>query len=599
MNKITRLLAMIVCVTACYATSFAVTKSVVFAFNTPESLQAMGITVPGSSWSNLPSEIRINDIRLVPGTTPPHSTYYNGQYTFYSRSGESFSFVGDDNVTITKVEFNGFYARQNLTASPAGFDSGNTYWSGSANKVTFTGTGGNSILTMTVTYDVTTSTLKGDVNGDNVISGADVTALYGHLLDNKAVAGNADVNGDNVISGADVTALYEILLNGSGDGVSAPTFSEPSGTTFYVAGQVVITGPAGSEIYYTTDGSTPTLSHYFNRALSPYIVTVGFTMTLKAIAVLDGKVSPVTTATYTVLPTNDNANRNSLSSKYNASKYMYRLEWPRIKETGSQTWLAKSEAEYGLAYELEWDNTLKANRFSCYYLDDKNTEQNVTRVDSYKEDEEIPYSSRSFLRNYSGSGYARGHLCPSADRLANEEQQSLTYYLSNMQPQWQEHNGGQWMYLESDVRKWAKRCDTLYVVKAATIDDITLNGTTESGYYSTTYNGTYYSDLRCKGVLPVPKYFYMALLAYNRSSDTYYAMGIWTKHYNDGVIGANGYDTFDWPVINSEKAEYITIDELERRTGIDFFCNLPDNIENSVEAALNTNWWRQGAALNR
>lgn len=52
----------------------------------------------------------------------------------------------------------------------------------------------------------------GDVNGDGIVSGADVTALYGYLLDGKAVAGNADVNNDGVISGADVTALYTILL---------------------------------------------------------------------------------------------------------------------------------------------------------------------------------------------------------------------------------------------------------------------------------------------------------------------------------------------------------------------------------------------------
>lgn len=53
---------------------------------------------------------------------------------------------------------------------------------------------------------------KGDVNGDGLLSGADVTALYGNLLDGTQVLGNADVNGDGVISGADVTALYDLLL---------------------------------------------------------------------------------------------------------------------------------------------------------------------------------------------------------------------------------------------------------------------------------------------------------------------------------------------------------------------------------------------------
>ena len=54
--------------------------------------------------------------------------------------------------------------------------------------------------------------VTGDVNGDDVVSGADVTALYNVLLDNATAAGDADVNGDSVVSGADVTALYNLLL---------------------------------------------------------------------------------------------------------------------------------------------------------------------------------------------------------------------------------------------------------------------------------------------------------------------------------------------------------------------------------------------------
>ena len=54
---------------------------------------------------------------------------------------------------------------------------------------------------------------QGDVNGDGIVSGADVTALYNVLLDDATPGGNADVNGDGIVSGADVTALYNLLLN--------------------------------------------------------------------------------------------------------------------------------------------------------------------------------------------------------------------------------------------------------------------------------------------------------------------------------------------------------------------------------------------------
>ena len=36
----------------------------------------------------------------------------------------------------------------------------------------------------------------------------------------------------------------------------------------------------------------------------------------------------------------------------------------------------------------------------------------------------------------------------------------------------------------------------------------------------------------------------------------------------------------------------ISINELEARTGYDFFCNLPDNIEESMEGMLTTSEWK-------
>ena len=86
-------------------------------------------------------------------------------------------------------------------------------------------------------------------------------------------------------------------------------------------------------------------------------------------------------------------------------------------------------------------------------------------------------------------------------------------------------------------------------------------------------------DFKLNDKLLVPKYFYMALLAYDKSTDTYQAMGLWTYHEKRTDSNTNYGDYA------------ITIDELESRTGIDFFCNLPDDIENQVERSLNLNYW--------
>ena len=65
------------------------------------------------------------------------------------------------------------------------------------------------------------------------------------------------------------------------------------------------------------------------------------------------------------------------------------------------------------------------------------------------------------------------------------------FYLTNMQPQWQKHNGGLWKNLEDLVRNIATddsktnaHCDTLYIVKAATITDkVTINDVEVDGIY--------------------------------------------------------------------------------------------------------------------
>lgn len=362
--------------------------------------------------------------------------------------------------------------------------------------------------------------------------------------------------------------------------VSAPVFS-PNGGLINAATQVTIhSDTEGAAIYYTTDGTTPSTS---NGMLYDGPITVSATTTIKAIAIKGGFASTVTTVifTYTDGPiTDNNVNRNSLSGHYVAGKKMWGLEWPRINETDNNTWVVKSTNNYGVTFSLEWSNSKIANRWTCYTFHEGNNDKNTTRKDDFKVDTELPEATRSTLGDYSGSGYSRGHLCASSDRLCSEEQNKQTFFLSNMQPQWQSHNSGIWNRLEEQVQKWGGCvvanqqysiiCDTLYVVKAATIADVTINGSTSAGVYTQ----------KCNDRLPVPKYFYMALLA--RTGNTYKALAFWTNHTNDAQSNT------------SISSCVITIDELERRTGIDFFCNLPDDIENVVESAVDTSFWNIG-----
>ena len=283
----------------------------------------------------------------------------------------------------------------------------------------------------------------------------------------------------------------------------------------------------------------------------------------------------------------EDANANANWRKVSMADYQeaWRLEYPQVSytnlsptkegaETKSQIIVKKTD-DYGITYSVEWDNEKIANRWTCYQLHEGNSLSQTDRHDDFKADPEVAVSAE--LADYKNSGFSRGHLCPSADRQCSKEQNKQTFFLTNMQPQYQKHNGGLWSNLETLVRNYATNdsytdahCDTLYIVKAATITDkVNIDGTEVEGVYAQ----------KCNDRLLVPKYFYMALLHYNKATDTYHAIAFWTLHEDASDTNKN-YATYA-----------ISIDELETRTGIDFFCNLPDEIENAVESQVDLNFW--------
>ena len=118
----------------------------------------------------------------------------------------------------------------------------------------------------------------GDGNGSSGSSGSNGSSSNSS---NSGTSGTGDGNGSN-----------------SGNGSVTPSVSAPSfagNTQFEESTEVTISGPSGSEIHYTVDGSTPTAeSPVYSEPL-----TFTETTTLKAIAIKDGQSSEVTSRTYT------------------------------------------------------------------------------------------------------------------------------------------------------------------------------------------------------------------------------------------------------------------------------------------------------------
>lgn len=245
----------------------------------------------------------------------------------------------------------------------------------------------------------------------------------------------------------------------------------------------------------------------------------------------------------------------------NTDPRAWRLEYPHLKEGNNQLLVIHSTSQYGITFSLEWDCSLKSQRWTCYQFHNGLPDNNVGRVGSWQDDPNIPSAYQTHSSQY-GSPYSRGHMCMSNDRQSSKEQNKQTFYISNAHPQYQNHNGGVWLTLENKVNDWGNNKsfrDTLYVVKAGTIDKSEQRlPNTSSG-------------------LVVPKYFYMAVLCVKNNQ--YKAIGFWTEHTNTTVK-------------NPKPKDYaISIRELEQKTGIDFFCNLPDDIEETVESSYSLSDW--------
>ena len=272
--------------------------------------------------------------------------------------------------------------------------------------------------------------------------------------------------------------------------------------------------------------------------------------------------------------TSDKNNKNA--NVATTDRAVLRIEFPALRKTGHQQVIVHRVSD-NTTYDndrvnfcTEWDCDLKSQRWSCYQLHKGFTGNYSRVVKTYPEDPAIASANRYDDQIYS-SGFEHGHICPSADRAYSYDANYQTFYMSNMQPQYHAFNGydeknnnrkGLWLRMEQQLQQWAKALgtnDTIYVCKGGTIDD-------ENNIIK-----------RINNKLIVPKYFYMAIL--RKTQFGYAAMAFWSDQ------------TTSYRENETLLSKVITIDELEKKTGIDFFCNLPDDIENNVEKTFNQASW--------
>ena len=228
------------------------------------------------------------------------------------------------------------------------------------------------------------------------------------------------------------------------------------------------------------------------------------------------------------------------------------LEAPALAG-GSNNYYVTHRANNIVNFSLEYDVDKRHPRFVCFTFDDITAGIAVNRTDAWAWDHEIPskYSTESMFKN---SGYDRGHLVASHDRVYSREANMQTFYYSNMSPQLPSFNQKYWAKLEKQVQDWGRNKsfrDVLYVAKGGTIRDDQVENT------------------KVKGRIVVPKYYWMAMVV--KKGGTYHGLAFWLEHK-------------EWDMKTPMMTVAISIDELEKKLGFDLFHNFPDEIENKFEA---------------
>lgn len=194
----------------------------------------------------------------------------------------------------------------------------------------------------------------------------------------------------------------------------------------------------------------------------------------------------------------------------------------------------------------------------------------LPRTDTFRADPAVsPDWYRVQSTDYFASGFDRGHMTPNADRdnPASIPLNQETFLMSNMVPQAPNNNQGPWADLENFLRTLLTTNEVYIVAGPAGV-----GGSGDNGPANTIANGH----------VTVPAFTWKVALVLPAGDDDVSRVTAATRTI--AVIMPNDNS------INSDWHAYLTtVDAVEALTGYDFFANLPDAIENSIEAGVDGN----------
>ncbi len=208
---------------------------------------------------------------------------------------------------------------------------------------------------------------------------------------------------------------------------------------------------------------------------------------------------------------------------------------------------------YTICYREEYEQA----EWAAYTLTKKKLSGSESRGNNFRADPQIVTGS-SALEDYRGSGFDRGHLAPAADMAYDAVAMSESFFLSNMSPQNPSFNRGIWKKCEDQARKLAEEADIAYIVTGPVLEKPAEE----------------YSSIGINHVT-VPEFYYKIILLFFEEEST----------EEKKVYRAEAYSVIVPNEKRSEHCEFFltSIDQVEERTGLDFFAALNDTFEQLIE----------------
>ncbi|WP_246601723.1 DNA/RNA non-specific endonuclease [Hymenobacter profundi] len=191
------------------------------------------------------------------------------------------------------------------------------------------------------------------------------------------------------------------------------------------------------------------------------------------------------------------------------------------------------------------------------------------RQDDFRPDPALP---RQFYqvtpKSYSGSGFDKGHNCPSADRTYTLDDNSATFLMTNMIPQAPNNNQRTWSALEEYGRSLVRQGKEIYIVMGS----YGRGGVGANGAATTIDQGH----------VTVPKRVWKVLVVLPEGTDD-------LRRIAAGQARIIAIDTPNDNSVSPNWGQYrVSVDALEAATGLDLLSALPVAAQTRLQVGVDT-----------